>query len=82
MFATYNGEDELSSICEHIKVGDSFNFSMFKQLMPSLLYKEYDLCIEKSPYIKNIGSFKRQFPYNETQFYHFDKYLFANWDKD
>lgn len=82
LFATYNGEDELSNICKHISVGDSFNFSMFKQLLPSLLCKEYDLCIDKSPYIKNIGSFKRQFPYNETQFYYFDKYLFANWDRN
>ncbi len=82
LFATYNGEDELSSICEHISIGDSLNFSMFKQLLPSLQCKEYDLRIDKSPYIKNIGSFKRQFPYNETQFYYFDKYLFANWDRN
>lgn len=81
LFADFDGEEYNSKICEHIENGDSFNYSMFKQLLPSLNYKEYDLRIDMSPYIKNIGTFKRQFPYNETQFYAFDKYLFANWNR-
>lgn len=81
LFATFNGEECLSSICEHIKIGDSYNFSMFKQLLPCQTYKGYDLSVMCSPYIRNIGSMKRQIPYDETMFYEFDKYLFANWDK-
>lgn len=82
LFATYNGEEKLSSICDHIKNGDSYNFSMFKQLLPCQTYKGYELSVMYSPYIKNIGTMKRQIPYNETMFYEFDKYLFANWDKN
>lgn len=82
LFAKYNGEDELSEICEHIKIGDSFNYSMYKKLLPSLKYKGYRLRIDASPYINNIGSLDRQFPYKETEFYDFDKYLFANWNRE
>lgn len=81
LFADYNGEHDLSKICEHIEIGDSMNFSMFKQLLPSLLYKDYNLRIDWIPFNKSIGTFERQFPYNETQFYYFDKYLFANWNR-
>lgn len=82
LFAKYNGEDELSEICNHIEIGDSFNYSMYKQLLPSLKYKDYKLRIDTSLYIKNIGTFDRQFPYRETEFYGFDKYLFANWNRE
>ena len=81
LFADYDGEETNSKICDHIENGDSLNYSMFKQLMPSLYYKEYKLRIDMSPYVKTIGSFKRQFPYNETEFYYFDRYLFANWER-
>ncbi len=81
LLADFDGEESKSKICEHIENGDSFNYSMFKQLDHSLKYKDYDLRIDQSPFIANIGTFSRQFPYKETQFYHFDKYLFANWDR-
>lgn len=82
LFAKYNGEEKLSeALCNHLEIDDSFNFSMFKQLLPYQCCKEYDLRILSSPYINNIGSFKRQIPYKETQFFEFDKYLFANWDR-
>lgn len=81
LFADYNGEDYQSNICNHVEIGDSFNYSMFKQLCDSLKYKSYPLRIDMSPFINNIGTFKRQFPYNETEFYLFDKYLFANWNR-
>lgn len=83
LFADYNGESELSKICDHIKVGDSFNFSMFKHLVESQKYCEYSLQIDSSPYQDCIGSFKRKIPYRETDFYYFDKYLFAKcYDED
>lgn len=78
LFATYNGEENLSAICEHIKTDDSFNYYMFNQLLPSMLYKEYELSVSWSPYINTIGRMDRQIPYNETKYYEFDKYIFAN----
>ncbi len=82
LFAEYNGERNYSKICDHIKNGTSFNYSMFKQLLPSLNYRDYRLRIDNYPHIPYIGSFTRQFPYDETLFYKFDKYLFAFWDKN
>lgn len=81
LFAKYNTGDRISEIRKHIEIDDSFNLSMYKHLLPSLDYKEYDLRIDASPYINNIGSYNRQFPYRETDFYGFDRYLFANWSK-
>ncbi len=80
LFAEYNGEDDSSPLNKHIRIGDSFNFSMFKHLMASLKYNEYPLRIDNSPFINCIGTFKRKFPYKETDFYDFDRYLFANWN--
>lgn len=81
LFATYKSGEVLSEICTHMQIDDSFNFAMFKHLMPSLKYKEYRLRIDNSPLIKNFGTYKRQFPYKETDFYEFDKYIFANWER-
>jgi len=81
LFATYQEEAELSEICNHIIIGDSFNFSMFKQLSLSLKYKKYPLRTNTTDRINNIGTFDRQFPYRETEFYEFDQYLFANWQR-
>lgn len=79
LFATYNGEVLHSDICNHLDIGESFNFAMFKQLLPCQCYKTYNLRILSSPYINNVGTLKHWFPYKETQFFEFDKYLFANW---
>ena len=81
LFATYNGEESLSSICDHIEAGTSFNFAMFKQLLPCQTYKGYNLRISSSPYINSVGTKNHYFPYDETQFFEFDKYLFANWKR-
>ena len=58
---------------------DSYNFAVYKKLCSSLKYKEYDLRSVNTGYITNIGSFARQYPYRETDFYEFDKFLFTNW---
>ena len=81
LFATYNGEEALSEICDHLEIGTAFNFAMFKQLLPCQMYKEYNLRIMSSPYINNVGTKSHWFPYRETQFFEFDKYLFANWSR-
>ena len=82
LFATYSGEECYSEICEHIKIGTAFNFAMFKQLLPSQSYQDYNLRILSSPYINNVGTKDYWFPYCETQFFKFDQYLFARWRRN
>lgn len=68
-----------TSILHHIKMDDSFNFAVFKHLDSSLKYKDYELRSVNTGLITNIGSFARQYPYKETDFYEFDKFLFVTW---
>ena len=77
LFVDYNGE--YSDMIRHMKVDDAFNYSLYKQLNESLKYKQYDLRSTYTGYITNIGSYDRQYPYNETDFYKFDKFLFTTW---
>ena len=77
LFVDYDGE--YSEMIKHIKIDDAFNYSLYKQLNRSLKYKEYELRSTYTSYITNIGSFDRQYPYRETDFYNFDKFLFTTW---
>lgn len=77
LFVDYDGE--YSEVIKHIKIDDAFNYSLYKQLDDSLKYKEYELRSTYTEYRTNIGSFDRQYPYNETDFYRFDKFLFTTW---
>ena len=47
--------------------------------MPSLKYKTYDLRSVRTGAITNIGSYDRQYPYRETEFFAFDMFLFTTW---
>ena len=77
LFVDYDGE--YSKLLDHIKIDDAFNYSLYKQLNDSLKYKDYKLRSTYTGYITNIGSFDRQYPYKETDFYNFDKFLFTMW---
>lgn len=79
LFVNFDGE--YSSLIKHIKMDDPLNYFVFKQLLPSLKYKEYDLRTANNPLITNIGNYDRQYPYRETEFFEFDKFLFASWEK-
>ena len=35
----------------------------------------------RTPFINNIGSYDRQYPYRETEFCKFDQFLFSSWYK-
>jgi len=63
----------------NVKIDDAFNYALYKQLNNSLKYKDYELRSVFTGYITNIGSFERQYPYRETDFYNFDKFLFSTW---
>lgn len=84
LFASYNKSEEYSkALCRHIKIGDSFNYMLYKQLGTADKYCEYDLRVNRTGMTTNIGDYKRQFPYRDTEFCEFDKFLFANWkEKD
>ena len=77
LFVDYDGE--YSGMIKHMKIDDAFNYSLYKQLKDSLKYKDYELRSTYTGYITNIGSFDRQYLYNETDFYDFDKFLFTTW---
>lgn len=77
LFVNYVGE--YSEMIKHMKIDDAFNYSLYKQLNNSLKYKDYELRSSYTGYITNIGSFERQYPYMETDFYNFDKFLFTTW---
>ena len=77
LFVDY--DDEYSEIVKHMKMDDSFNFALYNQLMPSLKYKTYDLRSIRTGAITNIGSYDRQYPYRETEFFAFDMFLFTTW---
>ena len=49
------------------------------QLLPSLKYQHYALRSTDNAFITNIGSYDRQHPYSETEFFEFDRYLFSTW---
>ena len=77
LFVNYNGE--YSDIVSHMKMDNAYNYGMYKQLLPSLDYKKYNLRSVNTGYVTNIGSWERQYPYKETRFYEFDQFLFASW---
>ena len=77
LFVDYVGE--YSGMIKHMKIDDAFNYFLYKQLNNSLKYKDYVLRSTYTGYITNIGSFDRQYPYRETDFYNFDKFLFTTW---
>ncbi|MEG0526355.1 MAG: hypothetical protein RR531_02460, partial [Longicatena sp.] len=77
LLAKYSEKHELSTICNNLKISQSYNYSMYKQLSLPNTYKDYKLHIQNSSTIKNIGQFEMQFEYEHTHFYKFDKFLFA-----
>ncbi len=80
LFADYNNEKEYSAICNEIKIGDSYNYALFKQLLPVAVAQESDYKLRNDLYYQNlVGDFKIHFRYQETTFYEFDKFLFSTW---
>ena len=69
----------------YIKIDDSFNYSMYKQLGSAYRDCAYDLRLARTGHITNIGEYRPmlQFQYAMTEFCAFDKFLFSTWaEKD
>lgn len=83
LFVDYD-DGEYSPLIKHIKMDRPLNYFVFKQLCQSLKYGECNSSLRtvNNPYITNIGDYSKQYPYRETEFFEFDKFLFASWKKD
>ena len=81
LFAPYQHNKKYSTVCNKMKIDDSFNYSMYKQLGSINRNRTYDLRLASTGLITNIGEYRkeRQFPYTSTEFCEFDKFLFATW---
>lgn len=62
-----------------MKTDNAFNFGLYNQLCATLKYRNYELRCARSGLITNIGSYDRQYPYTETKYSDFDKFLFSSW---
>ncbi len=84
LFTNFKKGKLYSEICNNIKVDESFNYSMYKQLGIVDRHKVYEKYrLKRTGRTTNIGNYKRQFDYADTEFCAFDKFLFATWkDKD
>lgn len=76
LFIDYNGD--YSELIKHMKMDDAFNYGLYKQLRPSLTWREHELRSTHTGFITYIGSYDRQYPYSETKY--FDKFLFTSWE--
>lgn len=76
-----NYKKEYSNLVRHMKVDDSFNFSVYKNLNASVTHSMYQLRSVANGLITNIGSYDRQYGYRETDFFEFDQFLFESWKK-
>ena len=63
-----------------MKMDDAFNYGLYKQLRPSLTWREHELRSTHTGFITYIGSYDRQYPYSETKYFDFDKFLFTSWE--
>lgn len=77
LFVEYDGD--YSEIIKHMKIDDSYNYGMYKQLGLSLKYKDYEMRVGRTGFVTNIGNYDRQYPYSETDFFEFDKFMFCSW---
>lgn len=56
---------------------DIYNFKLQKKLNSTLKFQRCEFRSTHTGFITNIGSYERQYPYNETDFDEFDQFLFA-----
>ncbi len=83
LFAEFRFYKKYAKICESLKIDDSFNYSMYKQLLLADSSSTYTMRIDGCNTINNIGTYKRQYGYRLTEFYKFDKFIYSSWkDKE
>ena len=75
---TFRVKCEKSVIDDHIEIDDAFNYAMFKQFFEKEPLQQV-LWIERCGWTKDIEIHGRRFPYGETVFFGFDKFLVLRW---
>ena len=80
LFAEYKNRNQYSDLCNHIKIADSFSYSLFNQLQLRKKDIEYDLRCTNIGLPCKIGTYDRQYAYGNTQFAAFDRFLFSGWN--
>lgn len=79
LFAGYKRGKKYSELCEHIKIDDAFNYSLFNQILLCARNENYQLRIDGNGIVTKIGRYNRQVLYRDTMFHEFDKYIFSKW---
>lgn len=74
----FNNDSDKTELEKYISIDDSFNFAMFKHIFEIEPVDE-SLWIEKCKWVKNIEANGRRFPYKDTEFFDFDKFLIRKW---
>lgn len=83
LFADYSPYKSYSEICNHLKVDDSLNYQLFRQLGLPTTKNHYDLRVASIDDFISIGNSKHRYDYRDTEFYRFDEHLFSRWhEKD
>lgn len=82
LFTEYKFGKEYSEMCNHVMIGDSFNYQTFKQLGPANTDAAYELRTAQAGSGTVIGSYDRKYSYGMTDFCQFDKFLFKGWNRD
>lgn len=80
LFVDYT--NNYSKIANQMKIDDSFNFFLYKQLNHITLNRTYDLSSVMTGLTTNIGNYDRQYAYKETDFCKFDQFLFSTWSDE
>ena len=82
LYIDFNDNEKKSIIFEEkTEHGDSVNYAMFKNLLSCQNCERYNLAVDQSDFIANIGNIDNQIKYSETQFHEFDNYIFTHWKR-
>lgn len=80
LFTVYKFGQEYSDVCKHIKIGDAFNYQLFKELGVANTDASYDLRTTEAGAMTVLGNYDRRFEYGLTDFCAFDRFLFKGWN--
>lgn len=83
LFAECGKTRKYGTVCDNIKIDESMNYQLFRQLDLPCRQKQYKLRADGEPFLNMIGRYRYVYRYNETCFMDFDRFLFGRWkDKD
>lgn len=82
LYATQdNNETDYSDICKNMKIGDAFNFAMYKQLSDEIKNAGTSNVSKNNDLFTILEYNGRHYSYSNTDFYRFDNFLFNDWEK-